>query len=114
MRLLVEERRHLGRVGSSCAAEKAEAARRISFDRLSPIRPAVTVARLSGDLTQQRITALIGPRQTWASNPAEALDVPPPTVHELTDVPLRRAITRRMPALPWARRVTVASGVSRR
>lgn len=33
--MLVEERRHLGRVGSSCAAKKAEAVRRTSFARLS-------------------------------------------------------------------------------
>ncbi|WP_443055475.1 hypothetical protein [Streptomyces sp. NBC_00704] len=33
VRVLVEEHSHLGRVGSSCAAKKAEAVRRTSFAR---------------------------------------------------------------------------------
>jgi hypothetical protein len=48
--VLVEERGHLGRVGSSWAAKKAEAVRRTSFARLSwafSLRRAASSARSS-------------------------------------------------------------------
>ena len=50
VRALVEEPRHLGRVGSSCAAKRAEAVRRTSFARLScafSLRSAASSARSS-------------------------------------------------------------------
>jgi hypothetical protein len=58
--VLVEERRHPGRVGSRCAAKNAEAVRRTSFARLSrafSLRSAASSVRVGGPVRPHRTLA---------------------------------------------------------